>query len=417
MQLTVLSSLFHCGWLLPALAAATVSGWLMALFAAKYGFGQPCQNETVPENRHCLQGRSWWLIPASILPLACLCALEEPFGAAFAAPTPLPPPLIFALIVLLSALVLAATLLLTVTGWRPVVMPVVLVYLFVLFSQPGFVDPVQLLTGGAAALMLALLSVQLRFLDPGGAMASFLMGTTIFGIGGMVWALPMLAFYILSSVLSKLGKKRKAHFDLVFEKGSRRDAGQVYANGGVAWVLMVIFSLTHDPVLYFAYLGTLAAVQADTWATEIGTIWPNPKAWLITTLQEVPVGTSGGISLPGTLAALSGSLLVASSALLTDNVWTTDYGSMETLIVTSLAGLAGSLVDSLFGATIQAQYFDPVRNKITERTKSLAPDGTTVCNTLVKGIAVINNDIVNLACALSGSTLVYGIVRSIHQFH
>ncbi|MBC8523835.1 MAG: DUF92 domain-containing protein, partial [Chlorobium phaeobacteroides] len=60
-----------------------------------------------------------------------------------------------------------------------------------------------------------------------------------------------------------------------------------------------------------------------------------------------------------------------------------------------------------FGATIQAQYFDPVREKVTERTHSFRNDGTAVKNKLIKGYHLVNNDVVNTFCALSGCALAF----------
>ena len=50
----------------------------------------------------------------------------------------------------------------------------------------------------------------------------------------------ILTFFILSSLLSRLGRSAKARYDLIFEKGSRRDHAQVLANGGIAGALMVL---------------------------------------------------------------------------------------------------------------------------------------------------------------------------------
>ncbi len=317
---------------------------------------------------------------------------------------------------LLLALVATAVEALLSHGLDNFFIPVSIAYILYLLQMNQTVFLERFLFGGLFAFLLAFFSIKVKFLTNSGATATFLLGTTIFGIGGMAWTVPLLTFYLLSSVLSKLGKKRKAKFDLVFEKGSQRDAGQVYANGGIAWVLMVIYSLTNDPAIFFAYLGTLAAVQADTWATEIGTLWPNPKAWLVTTFREVPVGTSGGVSVPGTSGAFLGSLLICASAMVINIQWLKDFGLLNSFLLIGFSGLLASMVDSFFGATVQAQYFDPIREKVTERTHSLAPDGSLVSNRLIKGTPLVNNDLVNTLCALSGSALAYTVIRNLHLF-
>jgi uncharacterized protein (TIGR00297 family) len=320
--------------------------------------------------------------------------------------------MLLALALLLALLATAVEALLS-WGLDNLFIPLSIAYVLYVIEVNDMVNINNFLLGGLFALLLAVFSIKVKFLNNSGATATFLLGTTIFGIGGLVWTVPLLTFYILSSILSKLGHKRKAKFDLVFEKGSQRDAGQVYANGGVAWIMMVIYSLTGDPYIFFAYLGTLAAVQADTWATEIGTMWPNAKARLITTFKDVPVGTSGGVSIPGTSASFIGSLFICSSAVLMNVKWIDELGALRSLLVIGISGLVASLVDSFFGATVQAQYFDPIRQKVTERTHSVAPDGNLVANELLKGYHFVNNDLVNTLCAISGSAVAYMVVRQL----
>ena len=63
------------------------------------------------------------------------------------------------------------------------------------------------------------------------------------------------------------------------------------------------------PPLAFAFYGALATVNADTWATELGVL-ARSRPRLMTNGQTVPVGTSGGVTAEGTLAALAGALFI-----------------------------------------------------------------------------------------------------------
>jgi len=366
--------------------------------------------EHLTKNPKTVEGSLALWCSAFVLLSGSLLLFRPSFSGALAT---IPTMQLFALALLL-ALVATAVEALISHGFETLFIPASIAYILYLLSVNPLLFLDRFLLGGLFAFLLALFSIKVKFLTTSGATATFLLGTTIFGVGGVVWTVPLLTFYLLSSVLSKLGKRRKAKFDLVFEKGSQRDAGQVYANGGIAWMLMILFSLTNDPALFFAYLGTLAAVQADTWATEIGTLWPHPKAWLVTTMQPVPVGTSGGVSVPGTSGAFLGSLLICASALAINVRWLTDFGWLQSLLLIGVAGLLASLVDSFFGATVQAQYFDPIREKVTERTHSFAADGSLVANRLIKGTPFVNNDLVNTLCALSGSALAYTVFQTFH---
>lgn len=263
--------------------------------------------------------------------------------------------------------------------------------------------------GVGISFMFARLSLGLKFLNASGAVCAFLLASTIFSMGGLVWTIPILTFFFLSSILSKVGKARKKKFDLIFEKGSQRDMGQVVANGGVGWILMIAYPFLPNEswreLFYFGYLGTMAAVQADTWATEIGTMIPNPKPISIVNFKPVPAGTSGGITFIGTSGAFLGALVIAASGWIANMTLVESAGLLKTLVVVSLAGLVGSLVDSYLGGTAQAQYYDPYRDKLTEKTHHVNEDGTAIPNQLVKGIRWVDNDLVNFVCGVTGAAV------------
>lgn len=120
---------------------------------------------------------------------------------------------------------------------------------------------------------------------------------------------------------------------------------------------------------------------------------------MITNLAKVvKKGTSGGISLVGTLAALSGSALIAALAvILPSENWSlnTDHWLLITF-----SGLAGSLFDSLFGATVQAMYYCPADKKETEK-HPLHTCGTETVH--IRGWKWLDNDWVNFACGAAGA--------------
>ena len=171
----------------------------------------------------------------------------------------------------------------------------------------------DLLVGAVFAGVLALGAWRARALSGSGAVAAFAVGALTYGSGAVPFALVLLAFFLPSVALSRLGKRRKrALVDI--GKGGARDAFQVLANGGVATLCAVLFALSRDPRWAWAFAGAYAAATADTWATELGTLARRaPRS--ILTLRPVPTGLSGGITLPGTLAELVGALWIGAVAL------------------------------------------------------------------------------------------------------
>lgn len=262
----------------------------------------------------------------------------------------------------------------------------------------------QLGLGAVLAAIIALGAYKLRSLAPSGAWGAFILGTLIFGLGGLSWAALLLTFFISSSLLSRLFKRQKAGVNEKFSKGSTRDAGQVLANGGAAGLAVILQAIWPQAGwLWIAGAAALAAANADTWATELGVLSRSDPR-LITSGARVEKGTSGGISLAGLAAALSGSALVALAALF---FWPEYAGLpgaafLPRLVLISLAGLAGSLVDSWLGATVQAIYYCPVCQKETERYPQHACGAAT---TLKRGLPWLDNDWVNTACTLSAGLI------------
>jgi uncharacterized protein (TIGR00297 family) len=265
-------------------------------------------------------------------------------------------------------------------------------------TQP---ENLQFAAGLGLALAVAVLSYKAGFLSASGSVGTFLLAVLIFGTGGWAWTVPILTFFILSSLLSKIGKSYKQKFSAYFEKSSQRDIGQVIANGGSAGTMLLIYNFYPADFLYWFYLGALAAVTADTWATEIGVFSITPPV-SIRTFNRVPAGTSGGITLLGTLFALIGSLLIAISGLIAaPSVVTLSWGHPVFYII-AIGGLLASLVDSLIGATLQAQYRCPACGKVTEKQVHCDSAKTT----RISGLSWLNNDGVNFICSVSGIVFV-----------
>jgi uncharacterized protein (TIGR00297 family) len=266
--------------------------------------------------------------------------------------------------------------------------------------------------------LIAFVAYRRASLDMSGALGAVITGTAIFGFGGWSWGALLITFFVLSTLLSKFKARAKEALAEKFAKGSRRDLGQVLANGGAGTLLALTHALVREPatrtVLLFAFAGAMATVNADTWATELGVLSRRPPR-LITSGQVVEPGTSGGISALGTLATFAGGLAMGGAA--------SGYHALDGLLGSAaalpgaalivagiLGGLTGSFFDSLLGATVQAIYYSESRAKETERP--VDPDG--VPNRLLRGHRRLNNDWVNFLSSLVGAAagaVVYIVMR------
>ncbi|HJZ49136.1 MAG TPA: DUF92 domain-containing protein [Roseiflexaceae bacterium] len=237
-----------------------------------------------------------------------------------------------------------------------------------------------------------------------GWLGAVITGTLTFGFGGWTWGLTLIAFFVSSSVLSHFRQARKrAIVGEKFEKGGRRDLAQALANGGIGAALALAYGLSGAPLMLLAaFVGVMATVTADTWATEIGVLSPHPPR-RITSWQPVEPGTSGGVSAYGMLACSAGALAIGGVAMLLAAI---ELGSWLPWMPPAalLGGLAGSLADSLLGATVQAIYRAPGGGETERRT---GRDGAA--NQALRGWRWMNNDMVNLLSSVVGGLVAVGV--------
>ena len=268
--------------------------------------------------------------------------------------------------------------------------------------------PTQLLIGTFLGVLVGYLAWRFHALSRSGAWAAGAVGALIFGLGGISWAILLLTFFVSSSTLSRAFARRKAGLNEKFAKGSQRDWGQVLANGGLGALLAIIQFFYQGSIWpWLAFAGAMAAVNADTWATELGVLNPTPPR-LITDLRKVvEKGTSGGVSLVGTLASLAGAGIIGLLAALLPALSAVEGSPIGTnwsfSLWVTLAGLLGALFDSLLGATVQAIYYCPACKKETERNPTHSCGTET---TQIRGWQWLDNDWVNFACGAFGVLLV-----------
>lgn len=248
-------------------------------------------------------------------------------------------------------------------------------------------------------------------LSASGVLGAIITGTVVFGLGGFVWGALLVCFFLSSSFLSRFRARIKSQLADKFQKGSRRDLAQALANGAWAAALAAAFAVWHNQLLFVAFLGALATVTADTWATEIGVL-SSQTPRLISTGRPVPTGTSGGVTLLGTITSLLGAGFIGAAAALLmviavliplidgSEVWS-DRPSMLTslVLIATVSGLAGSLFDSLLGATMQAIYYCEYDQKETERRVHSCGRATR----LLRGHRWLDNDLVNFLSSILGS--------------
>jgi uncharacterized protein (TIGR00297 family) len=249
--------------------------------------------------------------------------------------------------------------------------------------------------GALLAAAIAFAAYRVRTLSFDGALAAFAVGTIVFGAGGWPGAAVLLAFFIPSSLLTRVGRERKSALRGA-ERPAPRNAWQVLANGGVAAVC-ALAALSWRVPLAAAFAGAFAAASADTWGTEVGTLSRRAPVSILT-FRPVETGLSGGVTLLGTAATIAGALCVALVAWLVH---------LAPLFAVFAGGVAGALLDSIVGASLQARRWCPSCACACEPRVHHCGSATT----LRGGVRWIQNDAVNVTATLCGALVAALMLR------
>ena len=94
-------------------------------------------------------------------------------------------------------------------------------------------NPWPLASGFVLSTLIAWGGYKKRSLSHGGVVGAIVVGTLIFGLGGWIWGLLLIAFFVSSSFLSRYKEAEKEVLAEKFAKGHQRDLGQALANGGL----------------------------------------------------------------------------------------------------------------------------------------------------------------------------------------
>ncbi|VVB56787.1 Uncharacterised protein [uncultured archaeon] len=176
-------------------------------------------------------------------------------------------------------------------------------------------------------------------LDRLGLSLAVVLGALVLGVDlhlGQALFFPIFLVFLVASVgATKFGYSKKREMNLYEHERSWEN---VLANG-----LVPALAAIASPALgWGAYVGSVAAITADKFASELGVLGGQPISLL--NFKPAKKGESGCISIFGTLMSLDGALIIGVTA----------YALMSGLdpwmiLYIGLVGAAGSMADSIAG--------------------------------------------------------------------
>ncbi|MGN6640461.1 MAG: DUF92 domain-containing protein, partial [Mucilaginibacter sp.] len=155
----------------------------------------------------------------------------------------------------------------------------------------------------------------------------------------------------------------KSHHD----QSTRRNAGQVLANGGVVAIAGMLSVIFPSQAALFAIMmaASLASATADTLSSELGMVYGR-RFYNVITWRKEAKGLDGVISLEGTAIGILGSAFIAV-------IYNLGYGWNISFMFIIIAGTVGNLTDSILGALLERKHY-------------LNNDAVNFLNTLVAAI-------------------------------
>ncbi len=214
-------------------------------------------------------------------------------------------------------------------------------------------------------LMAIAFAIPKKLLTPAGYANAWLLGVIVWGALGWRGYATTLFYFVVGSAITKVGSARKEAEGTAEARGGVRGPGNVWGSaltGAVcALAIVVIRSGSENTVdggltaerpglwlslLALGFVASLSTKLSDTTATEIGKAY-GQRTFLITTLQPVPRGTEGAVSLEGTLAGAIASVALAAIA------GSLGLISLIGVGICAIAAFGGTTVESIIGATIE----------------------------------------------------------------
>ncbi|NP_001187622.1 transmembrane protein 19 [Ictalurus punctatus] len=280
------------------------------------------------------------------------------------------------------------------------------------------VSPWRWLFSVLVPLIITSRALKNKSLDFGGCLGALLVGF-ILTLANMSFLAALFAFFITSSKLTRWKGAVKKRIDSEYKEGGQRNWIQVFCNGGVPTELALLYMIEVGPGempvdftmqysaswMCLSLLGALACSTGDTWASEVGPVLSKSQPRLTTTWAEVPAGTNGGVTIVGLLASFLGGATVGTAYFISQLLLVSDLhmAAPQWPIVAygAVAGLLGSLLDSLLGAVMQYSGYDESTGKVVNFE---SPKVKWIC-----GKPILDNNGVNLFSSILIALILPGV--------
>ena len=188
-----------------------------------------------------------------------------------------------------------------------------------------------------------------KLLTPVGILNGWLLGVIVWGCLGWQGYAVVLFYFFVGSAVTRIKMEQKEAEGIAEANSGARGAGNVWGSALTATICALASLFVDSPIRELFWLGYVASFctkLSDTTATEVGKAY-GKRTFLITTLQPVPRGTEGAVSLEGTVAGIVASVVIAFVG------WAVGMISLLGVFWCAIAAFVATTIESLIGATIE----------------------------------------------------------------
>jgi uncharacterized protein (TIGR00297 family) len=199
-----------------------------------------------------------------------------------------------------------------------------------------------------------------KLLTPAGYLHAWVLGVLVWGCLGWRGYGVVMVYFLVGSSVTRIGMAQKEAAGIAEKRSGARGPENVWGSalvGAICALGVGALSVTEPmdgsafaiALLTLAYVASFSTKLSDTTASEVGKVY-GKRTFLITTLQPVPPGTEGAVSLEGTLAGIGGSVVIAGVA------WAIGLISAPGIAICLIAAFLATNAESVIGATLQARW-------------------------------------------------------------
>ncbi len=232
---------------------------------------------------------------------------------------------------------------------------------------------------GLNTVLLALAwIVPKKLLTPMGLFHAWFLGVLIWGTIGLPGYVVVMFYFLVGSLVTRIGMAQKEALGIAEKRSGARGPENVWGSaliGALCALGTVVIPVEVEtsviPLLVLGYVASFSTKLSDTCASEVGKAY-GQRTFLITTLQPVPRGTEGAVSLEGTMAGIVGSVALAMVA------WGVGLIDLFGVAWCVVAAFIATNLESVIGATLQSRF------------SFLTNEVVNIINTAIGAIAAIS---------------------------